>query len=142
MISLPAYVDWSRLATLPAVFRLTRGGCEWVSFDSVAACERAGCYEDVSVPQTAGSNHAARVASLARMLRRSVDLDPLTLVVVRHAPANASDGRRFSLYFDDGSHRFRACEYLGLDEPLRVVLRGERPVLDEALALAGGAILA
>ena len=55
---------------------------------------------------------------------------------VAHAPR-----RRLEVWFEDGSHRFRAYEFLGLREPLDVVLRGEARHVADLLSVAGEGIV-
>ena len=57
---LPALIDWHRLARAADVLKLTRGGCEWVSFASVAACLENGEHEDLALPNVVIRNRQTR----------------------------------------------------------------------------------
>ena len=141
ILLVPAVVDWPALARQTTLLKLTRGGCHWVSFASVAECLREGRLEDAAQPQTPESNHAARIASLVRLIERRTPMEQMVLNIVRADPARDGRGRRLSLWFEDGSHRFRAHEFLGsLGCPLPVILRGEPLLVAEAVRLARGAI--
>jgi hypothetical protein len=92
--------------------RMTRGGCHWILHRSISECIALGQFEDIDAPYVAGvSNDAARIAAMVRILENGGRLHPLDVILDRQP--RACDHRRWELFFQDGSHRFRAYQYIG-----------------------------
>ena len=58
-----------------------------------------------------------------QLVRAGVELDPLQPSVVAAQAVPHAPRRRLEAWFEDGSHRFRAYEYLGLCHLIEVQLR-------------------
>lgn len=115
-----ARVNWRVLSAHRRVHP-TLGGCKWITFESIQACLDAGALEDAHQPHRPGiSLDNERIAYLVHVLRSGGELEPLDLV----AEPWARDPGRIKVWFEDGSHRFRAYQFTGLLERIPMRLHG------------------
>lgn len=128
------YLSWPVLQTARRKVRLTRGGCHWISFESIQACLDSGALEDAHIPYVPGvSRDDARIAYLVELLRGGVELDPLEL----RADVHPICPRLIKVWFFDGSHRFRAHQFVNQMHRIPILLSGSAAeALEETIPAA------
>jgi hypothetical protein len=114
-------MDLDRILDLDYPKKFPNGAMHWVNDESIRACLEGMHFEDVSCDinkQGGEHNHAARIATLVTMIRSGVELHRIHIhITKRH------------LNFEDGNHRLRAFQFLGLTNNMRFYVTGRVDVL-------------
>ena len=105
-------LSWHDITACPIPPRKKGYGCDWITFESIDTCLKNNHLEDVNVPQTIHSHHAARIASLVKILQSGELLTSIHFHV----------GARIAIY--DGNHRFRAYQFTGLLDNIPSIITG------------------
>lgn len=114
-------MSWAALQALGRKLHLTRGGCHWVTFESIRACLCTENLEDAHLPYVKGvSRDDARIAYLVRRIEAGEELDPMNL----RADVHPLNPQRIKVWFFDGSHRFRAYQFTRRMHRLPIRLSG------------------
>lgn len=119
-------MGWDAIASIPYPKKFPNGAFHWVNDQSIADRLVRGKFEDVSKDinrQPGVHDHAARIATLVTMIQSGVELKRIHIHITKK-----------HINIEDGNHRFRAYQYCGKSEALRLYVTGRIEVLSMASA--------
>lgn len=99
-------IDW---LALERSYSVSQCCWHWVSSESIRKCLKREHFDDLSRPWDHTTHHAARIATIVRMMEEGVEFHPLKLELSRR------EG-----HLHDGHHRLRSYQFRRALQAVRV----------------------